>query len=301
MSQELREIALDDLINSPLNVRKDPGDLVGLTESAQDVGVQDPIHVRPVGEKYEVYAGSRRVAAARMAGLTTIPAIVDEVSDAEAKRISLVENILRKRLSVVERVEGYKDLMELDPVYRIREVLARATGQTHQKISQDFQAYEIRTKLLSFGIEVASDLPPTHEKRQRGEVLPEYHAVLVSQAIAALVASGVITEAAADEEMYRLAKLIAPLPQAEAKVYIEGVKGRRKHQNSPATQPVDGEQPLSWQFQPAATIQGEAGGQVTCACCEEPLTLVHYGDGDHQVKPHTLRQENQQELPGLSS
>jgi ParB/RepB/Spo0J family partition protein len=297
MSQGIRDIPLDDLIISRLNVRKDPGDISGLTDSITDIGVQVHIHVRPVGEQFEVIAGSRRVAAARKAGLQTIPAFVHGVSEVEAKRLSLVENIVRKRLSVVERVEGYKDLQDLEPKYHNYHELARATGQTHQKISQDFQAYEIRTKLLSFGIEVASDLPPSDERRQRGEALPEYHAVLVYQAISSLVASEVITEAA-DEEMHQLAKLIAPLPQAEAKVYIERMKSRREHHSDQASQPVEAKYTSSWQSQPAA-IQGEAGGLVTCTCCEQAFTLIHYGDGEHQVKPHSIHMEDQKGLPGL--
>jgi ParB/RepB/Spo0J family partition protein len=299
VSQEIRDIPLDDLIISAQNVRKDPGDLAGLTQSVADIGVQDPIHVRQVGEKYEVYDGFRRVLAARNAGHKTIPAIVEEVTEAQAALFSLIENLQRKDLTIVERVEGYKALQVLDPVYHSKHELARVTGQTHQKISQDFQVYDVRNKLSSFGIEVASHLPPSDEKRQRGEVLPEYHAVLVYQAVNALVGKGAISQDAADEEMYHLAKLIAPLPQAEAKSTIEAVKAGRTPQNSLAPQPVDSEQIPPWHVQPAEALQEEDGGQVTCACCEQAFTLIHYGDGEHQVKPHSIHWEDQQELPGL--
>ena len=290
MGQKITQIQLDDIIASMVNVRKEPGDITALTQSIEDFGVQDPIHVRQVGEKYEVYDGFRRVRASRDAGLKTIPAIVEEVTEAQAALFSLIENLQRKDLTVVERVEGYKALQALDPVYHSKHELARVTGQTHQKISQDFQAYDVRNKLSSFGIEVASHLPPSDEKRQRGEVLPEYHAVLVYQAISSLVASGVITEAAADEEMFQLAKLIAPLPQAEAKSTIEAVKAGRTPQNSLAPQPVDSEQVPPWHVQPAEALQEEDGGQVTCTCCKEPLTLIHFGDGTHEViqQPHDL-------------
>jgi len=201
-------------------------------------------------------------------------------------------------------VEGYKALQALDSMYYNLHELARATGLSPQKISQDFQAYEVRAKLRSFGIEISSDLMPTHERRQRGEVLPEYHAVLVYQAVNALVAKGVIPEAAVDEEMCRLAKQVAPLPQAEAKAYIEAVKGRQAHPTDPASQPVEGDLTRLSQFQPAAASHGEDGGQVTCACCDQALTLIHYGDGDHQVKRYAMHPEthpeNQPELPDFS-
>jgi ParB-like nuclease domain len=246
-----------------------------------------------------VYDGFRRVAASRNAGFTTIPAIVEALTAAQAMLRSLIENLQRKDLTVVERVEGYKALQELDPVYHSKHELARVTGLTHQKISQEFQAYDVRTKLDSFGIEVASHSPPSDEKRQRGEVLPEYHAVLVYQAITALVSKGVISEAAADEELYKLAKLIAPLPRAEAKVYIDGLKRRLKQQPSPAVLPVDRDQAPPWECQPAVPSQ-EDGGLVTCACCKEPLTLIHYGDGTHEIKWQPSRLEDQQELPSFT-
>jgi ParB/RepB/Spo0J family partition protein len=299
VSQEITYIPLDAIIVSPQNVRKDLGDLAGLTASADEIGIQEPIGVRKVGGKYEVYKGSRRVAAARKAGHTTIPAIVQEVTDSEAALRSLIENLQRKDLTVVERVAGYKALQALDPVYFNLHELARATGLSPQKISQDFQADKIRCKLQSFGIEVSSDLMPSHEKRQRGEVLPEYHAVLVYQAITAFVTKGVISEAVADEEMYTLAKRIVPLPQAEAKSYIEDLKQRLKQQSSPAVLPVDGDQAPPWESQAAAPSQ-EDGGQVTCACCEQALTLIHYGDGTHEIKRQPYPLEDQQALPGFT-
>jgi ParB family chromosome partitioning protein len=130
VSQVIRHIELDSLINSPLNVRKDPGDLDELTASITGSGVLAPILVRPKGDMYEVIAGSRRVAAARRAGHTTIPAIVVEVTDARAKLLSLIENLQRKDISIIERVEGYKALLDLNPAYTYY-TLAQDIGVLH--------------------------------------------------------------------------------------------------------------------------------------------------------------------------
>jgi ParB/RepB/Spo0J family partition protein len=205
MSLVVREILLDKLITSPLNVRKDLGDLSGLTDSVSDLGVLEPILVWWNGEQYEVLAGLRRGEAARRAGQTTIPAIVYEGTDAHAKRLSLVENIQRKNLSLVERVEAYKALQELDPMYSNHRALAKAIGQSHQKITQDFQAFETLNKLRPYGIRVASDLPPTAAERQQGTVLPEYHAVLVHQTMSYLAEVGAVTESDTEETMVKLA------------------------------------------------------------------------------------------------
>jgi ParB family transcriptional regulator, chromosome partitioning protein len=100
MSPVVREIPLDKLITSPLNVRKDQGDIEGLIASISNMGVLEPIMVLRNGGRYETIAGSLRAEAARRAGQTVIPAIVLEVTDAQAIRISLVENIQRKRLTL---------------------------------------------------------------------------------------------------------------------------------------------------------------------------------------------------------
>jgi ParB family chromosome partitioning protein len=84
MGLVLRDIDLEKVYISPLNVRKDPGDLSEITDSVKDVGVLEPILVRQRGDMAEVIAGSRRVKAARQAGHMTIPAIVIEVTDLEA-------------------------------------------------------------------------------------------------------------------------------------------------------------------------------------------------------------------------
>jgi ParB/RepB/Spo0J family partition protein len=224
MGLVLRDIDLEKVYISPLNVRKDPGDLSEITDSVKDVGVLEPILVRQRGDMAEVIAGSRRVKAARQAGHMTIPAIVLEVTDLEAILTSLTENIQRKDLSLEERVETYQQLQALEPEYRSQRSLAKAIGQSHQKINQDFQAYEILEKLRPHGIRLASDLPPTSDERQQGTVLPEYHAVLVHQAMSYLEAEGAVTEAETDEKMAELARLIAPMSQADAKALIEAVK-----------------------------------------------------------------------------
>jgi len=64
-------------------------------------GVMSPIHVRPVGDMYDVYSGRRRFLAAKESGLTEIPCIIKDVHDDEALDISLIENIQRKNLDPV--------------------------------------------------------------------------------------------------------------------------------------------------------------------------------------------------------
>lgn len=102
---------------SPLNPRKkfDADKLAELTASVKLHGVLQPILVwKPVkGERrYEVIAGERRLRAARDAGLATIPAKVLDVTEKEAREIRIIENDQREDLTVLERAEGYAELVE---------------------------------------------------------------------------------------------------------------------------------------------------------------------------------------------
>jgi ParB/RepB/Spo0J family partition protein len=281
MHPVIREIELDSLIISPLNVRKDPGDITELIDSVMDIGVLEPILVWPKGDTYEVIAGSRRVQAARSAGHQTIPAIVVEVSHSQAVLVSLIENIQRKDLSLAERVEGYKALQRLNPEYHSHRSLAKVTSLSHQKITQDFQAYETFLRLQPYGIRVASDLPPNTDERQQGEVLPEYHAVLLHQAMSSLVAEGAVTIAESGEKMAELARLIAPMSQEAAKAVIEAVKAG----NQPArgTQHFKATRHGASRRKKSSPKGRENGGLVSCSCCNRLLQLVHRADGTHAV------------------
>ncbi|MGD9559467.1 MAG: ParB/RepB/Spo0J family partition protein [Oscillospiraceae bacterium] len=87
--------------------------LAELSKSIEAHGVLQPIVVRPnPAGGYQIIAGERRWRAARQAGLREIPAVVREVSDAEALELALIENLQREDLDPVEEALGYRQLME---------------------------------------------------------------------------------------------------------------------------------------------------------------------------------------------
>ncbi len=90
-----------------------PSAMQALVESVKKDGVLQPILVRPVGDKYELVAGERRYRAAQAAGLTDIPAVVREMSDSEAVRFALMENLQREDLNPVEETEGILELLAI--------------------------------------------------------------------------------------------------------------------------------------------------------------------------------------------
>jgi len=84
-----------------------------LAQSIKERGVLEPIIVRPKGDRYEIIMGERRYRASQLAGMTTIPAVIRDMSDEEAKADALVENFQREDLNAVERAKAIKDLLGL--------------------------------------------------------------------------------------------------------------------------------------------------------------------------------------------
>lgn len=96
------------------NPRKDFDEaaLEELAVSLKNQGVLQPVLVRRDGRGYRLIAGERRWRAAQRAGLTELPAIVREATDAEAYELALVENIQRADLNPLEEAEAFRRLIE---------------------------------------------------------------------------------------------------------------------------------------------------------------------------------------------
>lgn len=86
--------------------------LAALARSIREVGVLQPVVVRRRDGGYELVAGERRLRAAKLAGLATIPAIIRETDDTDALREALIENIHREDLSPLELAAAFQELLE---------------------------------------------------------------------------------------------------------------------------------------------------------------------------------------------
>jgi ParB family chromosome partitioning protein len=92
--------------------RQFPSDeLDELAESIRSQGILQPLLVRPDDVGYELVAGERRLRAATLAGLSQVPVLVKEISDAKMLEISIVENIQRENLNPMEEAEAYHRLI----------------------------------------------------------------------------------------------------------------------------------------------------------------------------------------------
>ena len=118
-----RMVPIEDLQPNPRQPRQDLGDLAELKASVKAKGVLEPILVRPVGGRYEIIAGERRYRAALEVGLSELPCIVRDTTDAEMMELALVENLQRKDLSPFEEADGLR-------------MLAEAYGYTHELMAE---------------------------------------------------------------------------------------------------------------------------------------------------------------------
>ncbi len=113
-SSSAARLALADIVANPLQPRRQfvPEAMAELIASVRLHGVLQPILVRSKPEgRYEIIAGERRWRAAQAAGLHEIPALVKDLSDAQAFEISIIENIQRSDLNAMEEARSYKRLI----------------------------------------------------------------------------------------------------------------------------------------------------------------------------------------------
>lgn len=120
-----------------------------LAASIKAHGVLLPILLRRDGDRLEVVAGERRLRAARMAGLDTVPALLKEFSSSQALEVALVENLQREDLNPIEQAEAYLRLQ--DEFGLTQEEVARRVGRDRSSVANAL-------RLLKLPKQVQADL-----------------------------------------------------------------------------------------------------------------------------------------------
>jgi ParB family transcriptional regulator, chromosome partitioning protein len=110
----LVEVPVDAVAANPRQPRRsfDEETLAALARSIGEVGVLQPVVVRRRQGGFELVAGERRVRAARLAGLATVPAMIRQGDDTDSLREALIENIHRQDLGALELASAYQELLE---------------------------------------------------------------------------------------------------------------------------------------------------------------------------------------------
>jgi ParB family chromosome partitioning protein len=139
------EIAVDRVERNP-NQPRSRFDEAGLGELAASIavhGILQPIVVRPLADgSYQLIAGERRLRAARMAGLETVPAIVRDSDDGETSlELALIENIQREDLNPIETALAYREL--IDRFGLTHEAVARQVGKSRVAVSNALRLLDL--------------------------------------------------------------------------------------------------------------------------------------------------------------
>jgi len=158
----LLDLPLSSIVPSAFQPRThfDEEHLAALTASVRELGVLQPVLVRPRDDgAYELIAGERRWRAAKRAGLQTIPALVRAVGDEASLEQALVENIHRQDLNPLEEAAAYQQLLE--DFQLTHEELASRVGRSRAAITNTLRLFQ---------------LPPTIQRLVAEGQLAEGHA-----------------------------------------------------------------------------------------------------------------------------
>ncbi|MDW7673093.1 MAG: ParB/RepB/Spo0J family partition protein [Bacillota bacterium] len=159
--QDTTKIDVKNIAPNPYQPRSyfDTETLQELAQSIKEHGIVQPLAVRKINDKYVLIAGERRLRAAKIAGLTEVPAIVLELTDQQMAEVSLIENVQREDLNPMEEAYSYHRLINDFKI--TQEELAKRVGK-----SRSFIANMVRLV----------NLPRDIQQMVRDEVLTTGHA-----------------------------------------------------------------------------------------------------------------------------
>lgn len=141
--EEVKQIPVDTIQPSPYQPRAifDDERIDELCQTIRIHGVIQPVVVRRIKNGYELIAGERRWRAVKKLGMGTIPAIVREMSDAQAASASLIENLQREGLTAIEEAMAYQKLIELHGL--TQESLAQRLGKGQSTIANKLRLLQL--------------------------------------------------------------------------------------------------------------------------------------------------------------
>ncbi len=160
MHTEFQQIPIDNIQAGQYQPRQDFNS-AALTELAQSIasqGLIEPLIVRSIAkERYEIIAGERRWRAAKLAGMQQVPCLIGNYTDKQACALTLVENIQRQDLNLIEEASAYRRLM--DEFHYHQDEIATLVGKSRSHVANilrllsltGYVKEHLRNKTLSLG------------------------------------------------------------------------------------------------------------------------------------------------------
>src|SRR5438128_5430433 len=146
---EPAQVAVDQIDHNPYQPRKafDQEELSALSDSIRTVGILHPLVVRPVGDRFQLIAGERRLRAAQAAGFGEVPVRVVDFNDQQVLEAALVENIQRTDLNPIEKAQGFNDYLQRFKM--THEDLARRLGLDRSTVTNLVRLLELQPEVQS--------------------------------------------------------------------------------------------------------------------------------------------------------
>ena len=226
---EILHLPIDRIAPNPYQPRRtfDRTQMDDLARSIREYGVMQPITVRVInGRKHELVAGERRLRAAKLAGLKTIPAIIISISDRDSAILALIENLQRQNLNFIEEAEGFVNLM--NDYNFTQEQLAKRLGKNQSTIANKLRILRlpaaVQQALLDNGLterHARALLKLESEDAQMQAVQHIIEEGLTVQRTEALVEAMLKPQPAAPEKPE---KPEPPTPHRLAKTYIKDLR-----------------------------------------------------------------------------
>ncbi|CEO35833.1 nucleoid occlusion protein [Paraclostridium sordellii] len=155
--KRVMEIPISNIVPNPYQPRRvfSQSALEELSESIKVYGILQPITVRSKSnDEYELVAGERRLRASKLAGLETIPAIINNMSDESSAVLALLENLQREDLNFIEEAMGYENLIKEHSF--TQQQLAEKLGKNQSTIANKIRILrlptDIKIKLVENGL-----------------------------------------------------------------------------------------------------------------------------------------------------
>lgn len=150
--KRVMEIPIENIVPNPYQPRKvfSQAALEELSNSIKVYGILQPITVRMKDDTYELIAGERRLRAAKLANLETVPVIINNMSDESSAVLALLENLQREDLNFIEEAMGYENLIKEHSF--TQQQLAEKLGKNQSTIANKLRILrlpsEIKIKLV---------------------------------------------------------------------------------------------------------------------------------------------------------
>ena len=175
--QKIKMININDILPNPYQLRRNfnQKELLFLCQSIKSSGMISPVVLRPSLNGYEIICGQRRIIAARMANMESVPAIVIRANDSKCAAMSLEENLCRANLTKYEESEGFFNLLSYHHIKkeRIISLFFEDGAQLGKKLQLLRFSEKERYKIEEYNIkeDMLSDIIKLHDEESRLKVI----------------------------------------------------------------------------------------------------------------------------------